>query len=519
MTSSLSKKVGLAALIMMASVLLSRVIGLLREMVIARYGGAAGEVDAYNIAFIIPEILNHVVASGFLSVTFIPIFSKYLAEQREEEGWRVFSAILSVFGLFLTALIVLAWLLAPWLVPLCAPGIEDVGILRSAIRMTRIILPAQLFFFAGGLLMAVQFAKEQFKLPALAPLVYNLGIIAGGILLYRWVRMEGFAWGAITGAFLGNFLIQHCGARRAGMRFAFNFDLRHPDLKKYVVLTLPLMLGLTMTFSTEFFARFFGSYLPEGGVAAINYALRVMFILVGFFGQAAGVASFPYLSRLAAENKMREMNLLLNDTLRRYIALVIPFSALLIVLRHEVIFILFQRGRFDALATARTAEALAFLLIGAFAFAAQTVVVRGYYAVQNTLFPTLIGTLAVAASLPLYWLGVREWGNRGLTLAIAISAILQVIFLYALWQRRSDTLNSNAVYAFFAKIMLVSAAIGSLVYWLKASFLSALPQNTFAGNLLLCAIIATVFFAAFVGMGFLFRIPEIVGVVRRVLRR
>src|SRR5512145_50785 len=113
MTSPLNKKVGLAALIMMASVLLSRVIGLLREMVIARYGGAAGEVDAYNIAFIIPEILNHVVASGFLSVTFIPIFSKYLAEQREEEGWRVFSAILSIFGVLLTALILLAWLLAP----------------------------------------------------------------------------------------------------------------------------------------------------------------------------------------------------------------------------------------------------------------------------------------------------------------------------------------------------------------------------------------------------------------------
>ncbi len=519
MASSLDKKVGLAALIMMASVLLSRIIGLLREMVIARYGGAAGEVDAYNIAFIIPEILNHVVASGFLSVTFIPIFSKYLAERREQDGWQVFSTIVSVFGVLLTGVIIIAWLLAPWLVPLFAPGIENVGILRSAIRMTRIILPAQLFFFAGGLLMAVQFAKERFKLPALAPLVYNSGIIMGGILLSKWLGMEGFAWGALIGAFLGNLVIQYAGARRAGMKFSFSFDLHHPDLKKYVVLTLPLMIGLTMTFSTEFFARFFGSYLTEGGVAAINYALRVMFILVGLFGQAAGVASYPYLARLAAENKMAEMNQLLNDTLRRYIALVIPFSALLVVLRHEIVFLLFQRGRFDALATARTAELLGFLAIGTFACAAQTVVVRGYYAMQNTLFPTIISTLAVAASLPLYWLGVHEMGGKGLALAIAASAILQVTLLFALWNRRSANRESRMVYVFFAKIMALSALIGALLQWVKMNFQFMFSQDTLAANLLICVIISVVFFSAFAGMGYLFRIREISGLVRRVLRQ
>lgn len=518
-SSSLNKKVGFAALVMMASVLASRIIGLLREMVIARYGGAAGEVDAYNIAFIIPEILNHVAASGFLSITFIPIFSKYLVAQREEEGWRVFSAVLSVFGILLAVLIAIAWLFAPQLVPLFAPGIENAEILRHAVRMTRIILPAQLFFFAGGLLMAVQFAREKFELPALAPLIYNAGIILGGITLHHWSGMEGFAWGALAGAAAGNFLMQYAGAKRAGMNFSFHFNLRHPDFKRYVLLTLPLMLGLTMTFSTEFFARFFGSYLPEGGVAAINYALRIMFILAGFFGQAAGVASFPFLARLAAENKLSEMNQLLNDTLRRYIALVIPFSALLIVLRQEIVYLLFQRGRFDALATVRTAEALAFLAIGAFAFAAQTVVVRGYYAAQNTLFPTIVGTLAVAASLPLYWFGVHEFGERGLALAISASAIVQVVLLYALWNRRSANAGAGRVYALFAKMIGLSATLGAGLYWLKFSLLRISAPNTFAGSLLVCAIMAAIFFAAFAGMGYVFRVPEIVTIVRRILRR
>ncbi|NUM75817.1 murein biosynthesis integral membrane protein MurJ [candidate division KSB1 bacterium] len=518
MTSSLSKKITVAALIMMASVLLSRIIGLLREMIIAHLGGAAGDVDAYNVAFVIPEILNHIVASGFLSITFIPIFTKYLAQDNEAEGWRIFSIIFCVFGAVLTLLVALAWLLAPQLIALIAPGLTDPAIIGKAVRMTRIIMPAQLFFFAGSLLMAVQFAKERFKRPALAPLLYNLGIILGGVLLHRWVGIEGFAWGVLAGALAGNLLIQYQGARQAGMRFSFLFELHHPELKKYILLTLPLMLGLTMTFSTEFFTKFFGSYLPEGGIAALNYGLRVMLILVGFFGQAAGVAAFPYLARLAAEGKMAELNQLLNDTLRRYIAIVIPVSTLFMVLSHEVIRMLFQRGRFDALATARTSEVLIFLMIGAFAFAAQTVVVRGYYAVQNTLFPTIAGTLAVLASVPIYWLGMNQMGIRGVALAISLSAILQSSLLYVLWNHRSQNVQSGIVYRLFAKMIFLSVIVGVVLYRLKLALASYVDATTLGGSLLMCLIIGAVFVVMFVASGFVFRIEEVKGFARRLLR-
>lgn len=519
MPSSLTKKVRLAALIMMASVLLSRVIGLLRNMVIGYIGGASGAVDAYQVAFIIPEILNHVVASGFLSVTFIPIFSGYLVQNKEAEGWQVFSLIVTTFGVGLSILIGIAFMLAPQLVALTAPGLRDPMQIASAVRMTRIILPAQLFFFTGGMLMAVQFAKEQFKLPALAPLIYNLGIILGGILLSRWLGMEGFSWGVLAGALVGNFWIQYIGAKRAGMKFSPIFDLRHPDLKKYVLLTLPLMVGLTATFSNEFFYRFFGSYLPQGGVATLDYALRVMLVLVGIFGQAAGVASFPFLARLVAEGKLAEMNRLLNDTLRRYIALVIPFSALLIVLRYEVIRLLFQRGRFDAAATATTSEALLFMLIGAFAFAGQTVVVRGYYAVQNTLFPTLFGTLAVLASLPLYWYGLQHLGINGVALAMSISALIQTTLLYALWNRRTGNAGSGAVYRLFAKMIFLSAITGLALHWLKTQALQGIALTTFNGSLLSCLIIGSIFALAFIAVGYIFRIDEIVNVIKRAAKK
>ncbi|MBI5897172.1 MAG: murein biosynthesis integral membrane protein MurJ, partial [Desulfobacterales bacterium] len=171
------RKVGVAAAIMMVSIFLSRVLGVLRESVLAALCGAGTAVDAYKAAFVLPEILNHITASGFFAITFIPIFSKYLAQKDEPGAWRIFSIILSIFGLTLGLLIAAAMLLAPELMTLLTPGRPDPLFQAMAVRMTRILLPAQLFFFVGGILMATQYARAQFFKPALAPLIYNLGIV------------------------------------------------------------------------------------------------------------------------------------------------------------------------------------------------------------------------------------------------------------------------------------------------------------------------------------------------------
>ncbi len=518
MTPSLYRKVGLAALIMMASVFLSRVIGLLREMAIAHVGGAGAEVDAYQIAFIVPEILNHVAASGFLSVTFIPIFARYLEGGDEAQGWRVFSIILVGFGAFLLLLTAAAFWLAPQIVALAAPGRTDPAFQAQAVRMTRIILPAQLFFFAGGLLMAVQFAKEKFALPALAPLVYNLGIILGGLCLGPRLGMEGFSWGVLAGAFLGNFALQYAGARRAGLRLQLCLDFGHPEFKRYVLLTLPLILGLGMTFSAELFFKFFGSFLPAGSIAALNYALRITLILAAVFGQAVGTASFPFMARLAAQNRIDEMNRLMNITLR-HLALVIPFSVLLMVLRHETVRILFQRGRFDDAAAEITAHALVYMLAGAFAFAAQTVVVRGYYATQNTLFPALYGTLSVLAGLPLYYFGLRLMGITGVALALALSAALQAALLFALWNRRSGNPGSREVYRFFGQVAAGSVVLGMALEWFRTAALSGLDRATLGGCLLSALITAVAFGAVLLAAGYGLKITEITGLFHKAAGR
>lgn len=514
MSSSIYKKFGIAALIMMASVFLSRLAGFFRLMVIAYIGGRSAEVDAYQVAFILPEILNHIVASGFLSITFIPMFSRYLASDREADGWKVFSIIFSSFGLLLLLLIMVGIVFAPDIVALVARGRTDPRFHQEAIRMTRIILPAQFFFFGGGLFMAVQFAKEKFLLPALAPLIYNLGIISGGLLLGPKIGMEGFSWGVLAGAFIGNFALQFWGAHKAGLRFAPIFDFKHPDLIKYIKLTLPLIFGLTLFFSMEIFMKFFGSYLPPGSIADLEYSLRTMLLLVAFFGQAIGVASYPFMARLVAENNLDALNRLLNDTLR-YLSLVIPFSVLLMVLRHEVILILFQRGEFDAAATGQASSVLIFFLVGSFAFAANTIVPRAYYAMQDTLFPAIYGTLAVLASIPLYLLGLKMLGTRGIALAASLSAVFQVLILYIFWNRRSGNTQSGVVFRAYFKIIFVSAVLGILLTGFKRSVLTVMDAATFGGSLAIVLLTGFVFAVLMLLAGYVFGITEIREVIKR----
>ena len=515
---SLHKKVGIASVIMMLSVLASRLIGLLREVVIASIGGASGEVDAYQVAFIVPEILNHIVASGFLSVTFIPIFTAYLIRNQEEDGWHIFSVIFTCFGSLLLLLCLSCFIFAPQLIDLAAHGRTDPEFKRLAVRMTRIIIPAQFFFFSGGLFMAVQFAKEKFSVPAVAPVVYNLGIIAGGALLGPRLGMEGFSWGVLAGAFVGSFALQLWAAKRVGLHFRITFDFHHPDLKKYVLLTLPLMVGLTMMFSMEIFMRFFGSFLPPGNIAALNYGKTIFLVPVGLFGQAVGAASFPFLARLYADDNIQEMNNLMNNTLR-YLALVIPFSVLLMVLRNEIVLILFQRGRFDPAATALTGRVLLYLLPGAFALSAYTIVVRGFHAMQNTLFPAVFGTMAVLLSLPFYWYGMKLLEAGGIAMAVALSAILQVMVLYMIWNKRSANAESRRVYKFYGKIIMISLPLGLVLVQIKAMLFPVVWTTTFWGSVMICVVVTGVFLLMLLIVGRLLGIKEIADLGGRLTRR
>ncbi len=477
-----TRQIRRAAALMMASIFLSRILGYARDAVIAYQHGATPQTDAYFAAFTIPDFLNYLLAGGALSITFIPIFARYLAEGREEDGHRSFSAIATVMGTAMLLFVLAGEIFAERLVPIIAPGFPPDQI-RLAAKLTRIVLPAQLFFYMGGLLMAVQYARNRFLLPATAPILYNAGIIAFGLALGRTIGMAGFAWGVLVGSFVGNFVVQAAGARRTGLSFSPRFDLKDPGLAEFVRLSIPIMLGFSLVVVDEWMTRVFGSFLLAGAITWLNNARRLMQVPVGIFGQASGVASYPFLSSLAARGERRMMWDTLSVTLRWVFFASCAAAAVTCILAREVVLLVFQRGAFTAADTLQTAVALVFFAAGIPMWCSQTIVSRGYYALKDTWTPTLVGTGAWIVALPAYYWLSRRMGVGGLALASTLGIFLYAVVLYAILMRRTVGREGLAEIGEYGKIA-AAAGIAALCGWYGLDALSAWASwRTFPGAL------------------------------------
>ncbi len=483
MSASTEKQIGRAAALMIASVFLSRILGYARDAVIAYQNGATPETDAYFAAFTIPDFLNYLLAGGSLSITFIPIFSRYLAEGREEDGHRSFSAIATAMGIAMLFFVILGEFLAERLIPLIAPGFPPDQIAIAA-RLTRIVLPAQVFFYFGGLLMAVQYAKNRFFVPALAPLVYNAGIIAGGLALGRTYGMDGFAWGVLAGSFVGNFAIQVHGARRAGLRFAPRIDLSDPGLREFIRLSIPIMLGFSLVVVDEWMTRVFGSFLIAGAITWLNNARRLMQVPIGVLGQASGVASYPFLAAQAARGEKAEMWSTLSVTLRWVFFVACAAAAAVSVLSREVVLVVFKRGAFTIEDTLQTASALSVFAVAIPLWCAQAIVSRGFFALRDTWTPTLVGTGALLLALPAYYLLAQSMGVAGLALASTAGIFIYAAALYGILMRR--TVGAKGVREIVEYLKMAASAVAAAFAgsWALAFASRWISWETFTGSAL-----------------------------------
>src|SRR5438552_11482632 len=239
-----------ATVLLVTAILLSRVVGFLREMYIAWAFGANQITDAYNAGFTIPDWLNYLVAGGTASITFVSIYTRFLAEKREEDARKTFSAIITIMTAVLGVGIVLAEIFAPQLNRLMFSKFTPAQF-ELCVHLTRILLPAQLFFYVGGVVSAVLLSRRMFLLPAIGPLVYNAGIIVGGLLFSHRFGIASLAYGAVAGAFVGIFLINAIGAARLGVGYRISFDIRNPAFREWVRLSIPLMLGVSLVTRSE----------------------------------------------------------------------------------------------------------------------------------------------------------------------------------------------------------------------------------------------------------------------------
>ncbi len=424
----------LAALALGLSVFLSRILGLVRDKVIALHFGAALESDIYFMAFALPDFLNYLLAGGYFSITLVPLLARIFAED-EAEGWRFFSAAVCWAALLICLLTLLAWLAAPRIAPWLAPDFPPAAHERLALFL-RIILPAQICFLPGACFTAMLYHRRQFTVPALTPLVYNLCIIGAGLFalkLFPARGMEGFCWGVLAGAFLGSLALPVLAVRQGGL--CFRPRLQHPAMKRVLLLALPLMLGQSIVVLDEQLVRIFGSLTGEGGVSLLNYARRIMLVPVGVVAQAAGLASYPFLAALAASNDKAAFDRSLNQAASNTLLIALPLSLWMLAMAEPIMRLIFQQGGFTTQDASASGLLLAIMLSGVAFWTVQQILGRAFYACQNTLTPAFAGTAASLLALPLYFAGARYFGAPGVAAAGTLGVALYAIFLGRAWKR------------------------------------------------------------------------------------
>jgi putative peptidoglycan lipid II flippase len=449
--------------IVMGAVLLSRMLGFVREWTVAHQMGSNSLTDAYYAAFMLPDFLTYMVAGGSLEIFFIPVFTKYIVENKEEEAWHVFSTVITFLIVILVPVIVLGEIFAPQLVRLIAPGFDQAGH-AQVVFLTRLMLPGQFFFCLGVVMIAVQNARARFLLPALAGIFYNLGIILGGWFLSPRLGITGFAIGLVVGLFFGYFVLQAIGAKKIGGRFRPSFDFRHPGFLLFLKLAIPVMLALSVIVTDEWLLRYFASFLAAASITWLVYAKTLMRVPLAVVGQAVSVASYPFLARMYSEGRLPEFNRTLNHALRGLILILMPVSALAVALHQPVVYFVFSHTRMTSSDIQATAACLAFFSIGMFAWGIQNLLSRGFYAVRDTITPAVIGTSITFVSLPMYWFLSRHWAHVGLATASSICVIVYTAVVFILLARRTSNADAKGLFLFTIKVAAICAVSAYFCY-------------------------------------------------------
>ncbi|HEV8111169.1 MAG TPA: murein biosynthesis integral membrane protein MurJ [Planctomycetota bacterium] len=471
----MSKNVRIASAVWGASILLSRLVSMVREGAIGRILGASAASDVYNASFQLPDFLNYLLAAGALSIVFIPIFAGHLARGDEARGWDAFSAIATFLAVLLLALTAVLFALAPALARWIAPGFSPAQ-LEDLVRLTRIVLPAQVFHVLGGLLSAALQARDRHALPALAPIVYTGGIVAGGLLGGSSLGPYGFAWGALAGSFLGPFLLPLIGCLRTGMRWRLTWAPRHPDLRTYLARSLPIMLGFSIVVVDDWYLRHHGSLIGTGTLTILNDAKTLMRVPMGVFGLAAGMAAFPTLSRLVAQGRGKEMRAALVATTRKVLVLALAAQVVLTVSGTEIATLVYGQRRMTPDQLREIGACLAWISIGLAAWSAQPLLSRGFYAMGNTWLPALLGTGVAVVALPIYALGREQFGARGLA-AASSAAILAYTFALAVMLGRATKAHADDRWAEWLARAAAALALGVATGWSLQAILP-LPGST-----------------------------------------
>jgi len=500
-----------ASLVLMVAVLLSRLLGLWRDRLLAgtffAYGGE-WQLDVYFAAFRLPDMVFQLLVMGALSAAFIPVFSRYLDES-EAEAWHLASAVITLAAGIFVVIAVLIFIFAQPLSRLIAPTFADRE-LSLMVQLTRIMLMAQFFFILSNFFTGILQSHQRFLLPALAPIAYNLGIILGILVLSPKWGIYGPTIGVVIGAFL-HLLVQTPVLWRLGFVYKPVFDWGHRGVKRIAKLMLPRTLSLAVSQIELTVAVFIATSLTAGSLSIFYLAQHLSDLPVGLFGLTIGQAALPALSKEAEQNLDNFKDIFLSSC-RQILYLSLPMGALLIVLRIPLVRIVFGAKAFPWEATLLTGKVVAIFALSVFAQALIQLLVRGFYALQDTLTPLLISIFSVILSVSLsFWLvfGLKM-GLIGLSLAITLATLAQTVMLFVVLEKKVNGFNKKAYLWPLIKMSLATLLTG-VALWVPMRFLDQfLLDTTRTIQLILLTIVAGLCgLLVYLGLSKLLKIQEL----------
>ncbi len=498
-----------SAIIVGLAFVLSRILGLVREVVLANQFGTSSAMDAYVSAFRVPDLLFLVVIAGSFGAAFIPIFGEYLHNGDQERAWRLASAVLTWAGIVVVVLSLLTFALARPLMMVVAPGF-DAETTDLAVSLMRILLLSPLFLGTGIAFKGILEAQHEFALPAFAPLVYNFAIIIGAVFFAPAHGIHAVAWAVIAGA-LGHMLIQLPGVLRSGLVFRPTISRQVEGLAEVARLLGPRIVGLA-AFQVNFIAiNAFASTTSGERVSALNYAWQLLMLPHGVIALSISTVIFPTLAALYSQGDTAGFRATLDRTLRPLLFLSIPAGVGLFLVREPLVRLIYQSGSFDGRSTELVAAPLAWFGLGLVGYALTEILTRVFYATRDTRTPVITGVLTVIANLILASLVIDSLGHTGLAMSLSATTAAEAIIMWLFLRQRTGGIVTSGFGGWLLKVIVATSGMALLV-WLTIGMVQDVQTNE-AVNLLLreglFLYALGMYILTFVVLAWLLKVPEL----------
>jgi putative peptidoglycan lipid II flippase len=503
----------------------SRVLGVARETVLAALFGAGTAMDAFNVAFRVPNLLRDLFAEGAMTAAFVPTFTRTLAERGREAAWRLGNLVINALMLVTGVLVVLGIIFAGPITHAITPTFGDTpGKLELTTLLTRIMLPFLPTVAVAVAMMGMLNSLRRFFIPALSPAMFNVATIACAFGLVPFMPalglppIAGIALGALLGG-LGQIAIQWPVLRREGFRYQPILDFKDPDLREVLRLIGPGTLGLAAVQINVLVNTYLASSQPEGAVSWLSYAFRLMYLPIGLFGVSIATAALPDIARHAAATDMPAIRRSVSGALRMMLMLNVPATVGLMVLAQPIVALLLEHGRFTTSDTDATAAALMFYAPGLLGYSAVKIASPTFYALRDSRTPVIVSVLSVLANLAINLALVRVMGFRGLALGTALAAMFNAVTLLWLLRRRLGGLDGRRIATSLLKIVVASIVMGLAAWYMSFWLTRAIPDDALLWKAVRVTAAISTGVAVLVLSARALRIAEFEEALKRVLRR